>query len=220
MLINKLIRQNAWTIAAILFLFALLFALGQIVPEETIRMFLIKAGIWAPIIYILLMLTTYVVAPLNATPLIFAGFYAFGQNVVIYSSIAAFISSITNFLIARKWGRSIVEKFVGNENMEKIDKLTKEYGLFTIFVLRVFHGGSHDFLSYAAGLSSLKFKSYLTFSTLGMIPGTMLWYYLSQKVETPTAFTILTIILTIILTFLFIIGAIAFKKIKNKQVKV
>jgi len=101
-------------------------------------------------------------------------------------------------------GRPLVEKIVGKKSLEKIDNLTKEYGLTTLFFLRIFQGSIHDFLSIAVGLTDLRFTPYIIVSGLALIPGTALWYYLSSLVDTPAQFTILTTLFTITFSSLYI----------------
>ena len=116
-------------------------------------------------------------------------FYSYGQMSVVYAFIAAVIASITNFWIARIWGRNLVIKLAGEKNLEKIDSLTKDYGLQTLFIFRVFLKEFHDVISYAFGLTNLKFKPYFLISTLGMIPATFIWYLISLKIRDPLTFT-------------------------------
>ena len=134
------------------------------------------------------------------------------QNAII----AAYISYVLNFWIARKWGRGIVKKFVGEEGMRKVDDLTKDYGIVTLVFLRIFQGSINDFVSFAMGLTNMKFKVYLVVSLLASIPGTILWYYLSLNASTPTQFTIIMLVFTLTLSFVFIAGSIFWKKFFNK----
>lgn len=124
-----------------LLIFAAIFLVSRSIPQENIRFFMAGLGILGPVVFVFLMMLTYIIAPVSASPLLFAGFYLFGRDVVIYSVAAAFISSIINFWIAKIWGRSPVEKFVGRKNIERLDKVTVDYGLQALFLIRVFQGG-------------------------------------------------------------------------------
>ena len=87
--------------------------LSRSISQDEIRIFVSQFGPYAPIIFILVTLPAYILAPLSGSPMLYAGYYIFGQKVILYSTIAAFISFAVNFWIARKWGRPIVEKLVG-----------------------------------------------------------------------------------------------------------
>lgn len=218
-MIKKLIKNNIYFLVGFLVVFVAIYLLSNSFSDQEIRTFLQKTGLWAPFFFILLYTLTYIVAPLSGSPFLFAGFYAFGINVIFLATASGFIASIINFWIARKFGRRLVVKVAGYENTKKIDKLVNRYGPFTLFLLRIFQGGVHDILSYAAGLTSMRFTNYIIASTLGMIPGTILWYLLSLQVETPIAFTILTVTLGFVLSVLFILGGLLFRKIKQKRIK-
>ncbi|EKD85803.1 MAG: hypothetical protein ACD_37C00604G0001 [uncultured bacterium] len=214
-MVSKLKNSKYLSILITVIVFLIIYLLGRTIPQETIKRLIEDAGPLGPFVFILLSLLTYVVAPLSSVPLLFVGFYAFGKTVVIYSVFAAFISSIINFLIARKWGRSIVKKFLGEREMEKIDKLAQNYGLPALFLLRLFQGGIHDFISYAAGLTQIKFSSYILVTILGMIPGAIVWYFVSGRVNDPTSFLALNFALILISTILLAVGSLVHKRIKR-----
>ncbi|KKQ97288.1 MAG: hypothetical protein UT24_C0002G0037 [Candidatus Woesebacteria bacterium GW2011_GWB1_39_12] len=209
-------RKRVVPLLFIVVISLLLYLLSRSFSEKEIITFINDAGFFAPVVYILLTLLTLVIAPFSGTPIIFAGYYAFGQRVIFYSIVAAYISYVLNFWIARKWGRTIVGKFVGKEDMKKVDELTKDYGIVTLVFLRIFQGSINDFVSFAMGLTNMKFKIYLVVSLLASIPGTILWYYLSLNADTPAQFTIIMLVLTLTLSFVFIMGSIFWKKFLKK----
>lgn len=198
--------KKSYPLLATVFLFFLLYFISLQVPKENIHSVLGRAGFWGPVIYVFLAFLTNVIAPLSATPLIFAGFYVFGSNVVFLMVIADFFASITNFWIARRWGRLLVKKFVGKDNIKRIDKFTQDYGLLTLLFLRIFQGGVADFVSYAAGLTSMQFIPYFIISIAGMIPRTALWYFVSIQTTNPLIFISLTYLIIIVFSGVFLIG--------------
>ena len=186
---KKINRRDYLAIFSIIAIFTALFLICRLVPEQSLRMVIEKAGPWGVIVLIFSLWITNVIAPLSGSPFLFVGFYSYGQMSVVYAFIAAVIASITNFWIARIWGRNLVIKLAGEKNLEKIDSLTKDYGLQTLFIFRVFLKEFHDVISYAFGLTNLKFKPYFLISTLGMIPATFIWYLISLKIRDPLTFT-------------------------------
>ncbi|MBP9700317.1 TVP38/TMEM64 family protein, partial [Candidatus Woesebacteria bacterium] len=186
-------------ISILIVLLAIIF-LRSVFPEEYVQKMIITAGPLGPLVYILLSISVYIFAPFLAPPLVYVGFYAFGRNVVWYASIASFICFFTNFWIARLWGRSWVEKMVGKSVMKKVDIMSKNYGLTTLFFLRAFQGGMNDVISYVGGLTSIPFRSYLIVSTLGLIPGALLWYWLSLAVHDSVEFFVVSTGMSIFLS--------------------
>jgi uncharacterized membrane protein YdjX (TVP38/TMEM64 family) len=113
---------------------------------------------------------------------------------------------VANFWIARFLGRRALERLVGKERMNDIDRFSNNYGLIALLTLRVFESELQKIISYAFGLTSVAFFPYAIVSTIGMIPGTVVWYILSGTVQNPLLFTVLTQALGIGLSVLFIVG--------------
>lgn len=186
------------------------------ISSEHAHIWIQKAGAWGPVVYVLAMFSTFIFAPLSGSPVLFAGFFAFRSMVVWYTLTAAVLASVTNFWIARWWGRSIVEKLAGKESLAKIDKIAQDYGFVMLILLRLFQGGIHEFVSYAAGLTSVKFSSYFIVSTLSMIPGSIFWYYLSSQLDSVVAFSVLNFILTILFAGMFVAAVFIVRWFKRR----
>lgn len=214
-MLKRIINKNLITIILTVLLLLGLYLISIKIPQEAIRSFIDSFGPFGPAVFIITMLLTFIFAPLSGSPLLFVGFLLFGRNVIWYTMVSALLASITNFWIARVWGRPLIGKFVGEENIKKIDKLSQNYGLGMLFILRIFQGGIGEFVSYAAGLTSIKFTSYILVSTLGMIPGTVIWYLLSSIISSPLEFTILSTFMAFIFSIIFIISTLIIKKLKS-----
>ncbi len=192
----KLNHKTLLPLTVTILLFTLIYTVSQNISENTIREIVKNAGPFGVVILIFLIWLTNVFAPLGAAPFIYAGFYLYGPKVTIYSYIAAFIASITNFWIARLWGQFLVTKLVGKDNFERVDKFAGNYGLKTLFITRIFLGQFHDIISYIFGLTSIKFYPYILVSTLGSIPGSLLWFFIATKTNNPVSFMTVTVIIT------------------------
>lgn len=211
---KKIIGKNSVPILLAIILFVAFYILSISLSQDDIRSFISNFGIMSPIVFIFVVLLTHIFAPLSGTPFTFVGFLLFGQWAILYITIARIISSFTNFFIAKKWGRPLISKLIGQGNFNKIDKLAQNYGLGLLFILRVFEGGSEDYISYAAGLTKIKFTPYIIVSLIGMIPGTILWYFLSKYVSTPLEFTLITLGMGFVFTVVFITSIFIKKKLK------
>src|SRR3989344_7202927 len=79
-------------------------------------------GILAPIIFVLLKISTVVIAPLSGTPLYFIAGSLFGNfDGLILSLLGDFLGSTVCFFLSRFYGHKIVETLVGNRFLEKIE---------------------------------------------------------------------------------------------------
>ena len=189
-------RKTLLLLAITVILFAAIYTVGSSIPEDIIQENVKSAGSFGIVLLIFFIWLTNIFAPLGAAPFIYAGFYLYGPTVTIYSYTAAFIASITNFWIARLWGQSIVVRLVGKENLEKVNGFAENHGLKTLFISRIFLGQFHDIVSYLFGLTNVKFYPYIIVSTLGTIPGSLLWFFIATKTNNPVTFMTATVIIT------------------------
>ncbi|MDP4179324.1 MAG: TVP38/TMEM64 family protein, partial [Bacillota bacterium] len=100
---------------------------------------------------------------------IFAGEY-FGPLVgFLLNMVGIFLSSTTGFYFARILGQSFVNKILRGKSL-KLDNNIEQKGFKLMFTMRVSMVFPHDALSYAAGLSKIKYKDFILATCLGMIP--------------------------------------------------
>lgn len=132
---------------------------------ETTHEFIHNKGIFGPLIFILIQ-TTQVIYPiipggavLIVAPLIFGNFWGF-----TFSFIGVTLGSIANFLLARRFGKTLVRAFVEEDTYQKYyQKLTKGKR-FDIFmgVSFLLPGFPDDFLCMLAGITTMPFKRFMT----------------------------------------------------------
>lgn len=186
-------------------LLMVLAALSYFIPQDLLRLWVETAGFLGPLVLIGLTVISCILAPISGSPMLFLGYILYGEKTVWYSAVAGWLSYSLNFAIARKWGRPGVIRMVGVHSMQKIDKFATAYGWGILFFLRVFAGGVHDFISYAMGLSAIPYRTYIGISTLGAIPGTMLWYFLANKISNPMVFILTTWAMLAVLSGIFLL---------------
>ena len=216
-MISKLRDNHNLSVALTITLFVLIFFLSRAIPEDKLRELILGTGKLGPFVFIVFMLVSYILAPLSGSPLLLVGYYIFGSTVVFYAAAAGFLATVTNFWIARIWGKSVVGSLVGEKNIEKMDDLVRHTGLLTLFFIRMFQGGIHELVSYALGLTSIRFTPYFIVSSLSMIPGTILWYLLSLRVKSSLEFMALTFIIGFIFSGLFVVPLLATRKFRRKS---
>ena len=126
---------------------------------ESLQAYLERAGVWMPIVYIVLQYLQVVLLPIPSVVSTVAGVALFGpQWTMIYSLIGIIPASATAFFIGRKLGYKAVSWIVGEDTLKKWqNKLKgKDNLLLTImFVLPMF---PDDVLCFIAGLSSMSTK--------------------------------------------------------------
>lgn len=134
------------------------------------------AGAAAPLVYLAFLVVQAVAAPLPAPAVAIAGGYTFGVvEGFLLTWLGCLIGGVISFGISRLFGRDFV---AGSARGVRLDRYVEEHGLALIFVLRLIPLVSFDAISYAAGLSGIRFFSFFAATALGMLPGTFAFVYL------------------------------------------
>ncbi|MDP3954957.1 MAG: VTT domain-containing protein [bacterium] len=205
-------------ILSFIFLVLVIYFLGLRMTKEEVIRIVQEAGIWGPLVFIFLTLMTSVIAPISNLPLWLGGYALFGNWVQIYTDVAFVLGSAVNFLIARRFGRMVVIKLVGGKNMTKVDTFTQDYGFKTLIFLRIFQGNISDFISYAYGLTNMKFIPYLLVTILAPIPWILLWqFYLFDKVNSYYDFVFLTVVTLLPLLIISVLLVLKFGRRKKES---
>lgn len=174
---KKIVKKAIFIFLGITAISGTLIYLQNLIGLETIKLLIIRAGFWGPLVYILLHLITHIVAPIQGSPFLILAIAIFGKWAIIYTYIVVVMSSFTNFWLSRKFGRGIVVKLVGHDGMQKIDKISEKEGVKALIIMRFFQGFISDFVSYAAGLTSIKFSTYYLVSIIVPIPQTLSMFF-------------------------------------------
>lgn len=157
--------------------------------RERLQRVLDGAGTLAPLVYVVLLVVQAVVAPLPAPALAIAGGYGFGIIEGFFLTWAgSLLGGVISFGISRRFGRGFV---AGSGPVERLDRFFEEHGAVLIFVLRLIPLVSFDAISYAAGLSSIRFRGFLLATALGMAPGTFAFVYLGSSEPGPWTWVVL-----------------------------
>lgn len=106
-------------------------------------------------------------------PFQFAAGYLYGFIPgLLFSCIGAVIGTSISFFLAKLLGKDAVHLFFGEERMAYfLERLNSKRAYTIVFLLYVIPGLPKDVVSYAAGISEMKFKPFLILSLLGRIPG-------------------------------------------------
>lgn len=144
--------------------------------RERLQRALDEAGALAPLLYVALLIVQAVIAPLPAPALAIAGGYGFGVvEGFLLTWAGSLIGGVISFGISRRFGRGMV---AGSGPAKRLDRFFEEHGAVLVFVLRLIPLVSFDAISYAAGLSGIRFRGFLLATALGMAPGTFAFVYL------------------------------------------
>lgn len=142
--------------------------------KDAVQDFIKSAGIFAPLIFIILQIAQVIIAPIPGQIIGLVGGYLFDIWGILLTFIGTTLGFTIVFLIARKHGRPLVEKIFKPGLIKKFDFITKSKGtliLFLIFLLPTF---PDDLICYLAGLTQIPIRKLILVSVLGRLPGLLI----------------------------------------------
>ena len=144
--------------------------------------YILSYGAWAPVASTLLMVLQSLAAPLPSFVVTFANGLAFGTFWGwVLSLFGHTLAAGTCFWISRTLGRVPVEVVVGRAGLESADRWFARWGLYAVVVARLVPGISFDVISYAAGITHMRFRRFLGATVLGVFPQTLVYSYLGHR---------------------------------------
>lgn len=162
-----------------------------------LRAFILQYGPWAPVTAILLMMLQSVVPFVPGLVLTMTNAWIFGwQYGTCYSWLGALSGAWLDFTIARYYGRPVVERIIGTQNVCFAEQFFLKYGLLAVLLTRLTPVIPFKVVSYGAGLTRVTLWQYLIATGLGQTPAIIMYSLLGQNI---TASAILTVTLTVLL---------------------
>jgi uncharacterized membrane protein YdjX (TVP38/TMEM64 family) len=150
-------------LSLIILLVALAIRFVNQVGIEQVRTNVAQFGIWAGLIVLLLRLTSIVipVLPGTAYSILAGGLFGFTQGLIIIA-IADLIACTANFYLAKRYGRGLVQRLVGQKFMAKVDWLGQNYLERNFFLVTGFlMTGLFDFVCYGVGMTQMRWRGFM-----------------------------------------------------------
>lgn len=152
-----------------------MFATGDF---QVVKDFVASYGPYAMLVSAILMILQSVMAPLPAFLITFANANLFGWwQGAILSWSSAMIGALVCFYIARILGRDVVEKLTSKAGLQQIDEFFDRHGQKSVLIARLLPFISFDFVSYFAGLTSMRFWAFFIATGIGQLPATIVYSY-------------------------------------------
>ena len=199
-------------IPVILLILGYLFPSSFFSNQESIRNFVEPYGVFAPVIFIFIQILQVVLTPISHYVVSIAGGYIFGTWLgFLYNWIGRVIGTLIAFYLGRRFGRKIIKHVVKQENLQKYDRLFErgKLLLFLMYFLPVF---PDDELSYLAGFSSIKPKSFIPLMMLGHVGGSLALAQIGSGLSYKDPLFIILTVATLSAGILFVIF---YKKLKK-----
>ncbi len=143
-----------------------------------------KLGVWGPLIFVLVYVLAAVLFVPGSALTLGAGAVFGVVRGSIYVSIASTLAAGVAFLLGRYVARDwIAKKIQGNATFDSIDRSLADEGWKIVLLTRLSPVFPFTLLNYAFGLTRVRFREYILWSWIGMMPGTVLYVYLGSLVN-------------------------------------
>ena len=173
---------------------------------------IIGNNIYGMILYVFILITATVIAPLNAMPFVPIASNLWGWFLAgILSIIGWGLGALIAFWLAREFGLPLVKKIIPIKKIEELEKRIPQKNIFwSIIFLRM--SIPVDILSYALGLfSHIRFKIYALATFIGIAPFAFIFAYLGAL---PIIYQINAYLFG---TLIFLIGVLTVSLLKAKK---
>ena len=176
-----------------------------------LRDYIVSFGFWAPVVSCFLMVLQALAAPVPSFLITFANGLAFGVFWGwMLSLFGHVLAAAVCFGVSRALGRAPVEVLVGRTGLQSADRWFERWGTYAVFAGRLVPGVAFDAISYAAGLTRMRFGGFMLATTLGIFPQTFLYSYLGQRAPEFVGLFLLT-------TALAALGVLVFAFVKRRK---
>ena len=144
----------------------------QFTSLEAIHSYILQYQTASFIVYLILQVFQIIVSVIPGQALQFAIGYTYGFTIgYILSIIGAVIGTTIAFYLARILGRDAIHLVFDEKKVTRvIEMLNSKRGFIILFLIFLIPGLPKDITSYAAGVSDIRFRSFIIISAVGRSP--------------------------------------------------
>lgn len=149
---------------------------GDSFNQDTLTTWLQDNRTWAWAVILVLWLVQAVLAPLPApilvmtTAVLYAGTTAGIMFTIVLTWVGSMLGAVVCFGLSRHFGRDWVVRKGHLDRMKELDGYLEERGAYVIFLTRLIPILSFDIVSYAAGLTKIRWRDFIAATGIGMLP--------------------------------------------------
>ncbi|VTM70742.1 TVP38/TMEM64 family inner membrane protein ydjZ [Raoultella planticola] len=115
-------------------------------------------------------------------------------------------------------GREAVEKLTGKTVLRSMDAFFDRYGQQTVLICRLLPFVPFDPISYAAGLTSIRFRQFMFATGIGQLPATLVYSWVGSQLTGGTFWFISALsVLFALMLIIFIAKACYLERHKRKS---
>jgi len=140
--------------------------------RDLLQSILRQAGPWGPLLIILAEILQVLLAPIPGQVVGIVAGYLYGVFWgVLLCMVGLALGSLAAIWLARKLGRPLVEKLVGPQLLERIDRYVEKRGAWALFLICLLPFLPDDSVCLIAGLTRIRLAELLLIAVVGRLPG-------------------------------------------------
>ena len=173
-------RSGLWRPLILIAAIVLIIVLARVFEADkylgSLRDWIDGLGSWGPVVFILIYAVAVVAAIPGVALTVIAG-ALFGSAIgIAVVSIAATLGASLAFLVARYFARDAIARWLSRkETFRRLDEMTETHGATIVALTRLVPIFPFNLLNYGFGLTRVPFWTYVFWSWLCMLPGTVLY---------------------------------------------
>jgi uncharacterized membrane protein YdjX (TVP38/TMEM64 family) len=145
---------------------------------QALRTWIAGFGVFAPLVFIILQATQVVVAPIPGQVVALVAGYLFGPVYgTIYSLTGVLIGSAVAFTLAKRYGRSFVERVIADSVIDRFDAFVERVGAPGLFAIVIIPGLPDDAICFLSGLTTWRLRAFLLIIAVGRLPAYVITVY-------------------------------------------
>ncbi len=143
---------------------------------DSLALWIEEAGIWGPIVFMLLNTAQVLLAIIPGGPFEVAAGALFGPWLgTLMCDVAMTAGGMMTFFFVRKFGMKFIELFVNREEIESVKFLhSNEKSTTLLFLFFLLPGTPKDLMCYVVGLTDIKWITWLIINFVGRFPAILL----------------------------------------------
>lgn len=134
-----------------------------------------------PILFVAMIIQALAI-PIPSEFILICGGAAFGLLPAwIIGAFGSIVAAFVGFYISRKGGRSIALRFVSTRGISFADTWFNRWGVWAVFLGRLAPFIPFDAISYSAGLTKMRFRSFLFPTIIGTLPRALFYVFIGDS---------------------------------------
>lgn len=224
--LNKVSKSKSYIILGAIFIFLIFIAYEYyhryfllFKDPAKLKKIIMSYGKYSVLVFFILQITQVVAFFIPGEIVQIAGGYIYGT---LWGSILSLLGittgSIIVYVISNFYGKPLIDKIISDKDFKFFQRVLKAGSInYIVFLLYLIPGIPKDVLAYICGVSSITFKNFILYSTLGRIPGIFVSAYFGAKISSGNRSILVGI--GVLAVVLFIVGILKGEKIVANIVK-